>query len=319
MTNRPNLHAMFGSAAGGTFMGVESCEDIDRLDQPIALIGAPCAAPYKSVGAYCAKGPRAIRDEMAAFAANLSHHDFDVGGRVFPGESGAADCGDLPFDESDPKGNRDRIRAAVSTILERRAVPVVLGGDDSIPIPMFEAFAGHGSFTVLQIDAHIDWRDEVQGERFGLSSTMRRASEMTQIERIVQVGQRGIGSARRSDHEDALEWGVKFVSAREVCASGVEGTLRHVPPSSRVIFSIDCDGLDPSIMPGVIGRAPGGLSYWHAIDLLDGVAAKAEIAGVAIVEFMPERDVDGIGALTAGRIVATAMGLIARQQQRNAG
>ena len=319
MTNRPSLHAMFGSVAGGTFMGIESCEDLERLDQPIAVIGAPCAAPYKSVGAYCANGPRAIRDGMAALAANLSHHDFDIGGPIFPDTTGAADCGDLPFDEADSEGNRDRIRGAVSKILERNAVPVVLGGDDSIPIPMFEAFAGRGDFTILQIDAHIDWRDEVQGERFGLSSTMRRASEMSQIEGIVQVGQRGIGSARRADYDDALAWGVHLVSAREVCTAGVEGALRHVPPSSRVIFSIDCDGMDPSVMPGVIGRAPGGLSYWDVIGLLDGIAAKAEIAGVTIVEFMPERDIDGIGALTAGRIVATAMGLIARQQQGNEG
>ncbi len=310
---------MFGSAAGGTFMGIEACEDLDRIDRPVALIGAPCAAPYPSVGAYCARGPRAIREGMAAFAANLSHHDFDVGGRIFPGETGALDCGDLPFDEGDAEGNRARIRSAVSTMLDRNAVPVVLGGDDSVPIPIFEAFAGRGTFTILQIDAHIDWRDEVQGERFGLSSTMRRASEMAQIERIVQVGQRGIGSARRADYDDALAWGVHFVPAREVCSHGVAGALRHVPPSARVIVSIDCDGMDPAVMPGVIGRAPGGLSYWDVIGLLDGVAAKAGIAAVAVVEFMPERDVDGIGALTAGRIVASAMGLIARQQQRNEG
>ena len=317
MTSRPSLHAMFGSAAGGTFMGIEACEDLDRLDRPIALIGAPCAAPYKSVGAYCAKGPRAIREGMAAFAANLSHHDFDVGGRIFPGQAAALDCGDLPFDEADPEGNRDRIRGAVSKILDANAVPVLLGGDDSVPIPMFEAFGGRGKFTILQVDAHIDWRDEVQGERFGLSSTMRRASEMAQIEGIVQVGQRGIGSARKSDYDDALAWGVHFVSAREVSRNGVEDALRHVPPSARVIVSIDCDGMDPAIMPAVIGRAPGGLGYWDLIEVLDGVAAKAHIAGVDIVEFMPERDIDGIGALTAGRIVATAMGLIARQQQRN--
>ena len=319
MTKRPSLHAMFGSAAGGTFMGIEACEDLDRIDRPVALIGAPCAAPYPSVGAYCARGPRAIREGMAAFAANLSHHDFDVGGRIFPGETGALDCGDLPFDEGDAEGNRARIRSAVSTMLDRNAVPVVLGGDDSVPIPIFEAFAGRGTFTILQIDAHIDWRDEVQGERFGLSSTMRRASEMAQIERIVQVGQRGIGSARRADYDDALAWGVHFVPAREVCSHGVAGALRHVPPSARVIVSIDCDGMDPAVMPGVIGRAPGGLSYWDVIGLLDGVAAKAGIAAVAVVEFMPERDVDGIGALPAGRIVASAMGLIARQQQRNEG
>ncbi len=318
MTTTPSLHAMFGSATGGTFMGIEACEDLDRLDQPIALIGAPGASPYRSVGAYCAKGPRAIREGLGAFAANLSHHDFDVGGRIFPGEASAADCGDLPFDETDPKGNRDRIRGAVSKILGRGAVPILLGGDDSVPIPMFEAYAGHGDFTILQIDAHIDWRDEVQGERFGLSSTMRRASEMPQITDIVQVGQRGIGSARRAEYDDALAWGVHFVHAREVARKGVAEALGHIAPSARVIVSLDCDGMDPAVMPAVIGRAPGGLSYWDVIELLDGIAAKAEIAGLAIVEFMPERDIDGIGALTAGRIVASTMGLVARQPRRNA-
>lgn len=77
-----------------------------------------------------------------------------------------------------------------------------------------------------------------------------------------------------------------------------------------------CDGMDPSVMLSVIGRAPGGLSYWHIIGLLEGVAGKAEIAAMDLVEFMPERDIDGMGALTAGRVVATAMALIARQSAK---
>ena len=57
-------------------------------------------------------------------------------------------------------------RAAVSTILDRGATPIVLGGDYSVPIPVFQAFEGRGHFTVLQFDAHIDFRDEVGGERW---------------------------------------------------------------------------------------------------------------------------------------------------------
>ena len=106
-------------------------------------------------------------------------------------------------------------------ILDAGAVPILLGGDDSLPIPMLEAYAGRGRFTILQIDAHIDWRDEVQGERLGLSSGMRRASEMAHIERIIQVGQRGIGSARPSDLADARDWGVTFFPARGVAQAGI--------------------------------------------------------------------------------------------------
>jgi agmatinase len=192
---------------------------------------------------------------------------------------------------------------------------VVLGGDDSVPIPLVHAFEGRGRFTVLQIDAHIDWRDEVQGVRLGLSSTMRRASEMGWIERMIQVGARGTGSARVSDYQDALNAGVKFFLAKDVAAHGIEPIIASIPAGADVLVSIDVDGLDPSIMPGVIGPAPGGLLYWQAAGLLHGLAAKATIAAVDIVEFMPERDVHQQGALTAARLVANAIGLIARQKR----
>jgi agmatinase len=136
---------------------------------------------------------------------------------------------------------------------------------------------------------------------------------MDQIGAIVQVGQRGLGSARPQDLEDARSWGAHLVSARDVHRQGIASALEHIPDAAEVIVCLDCDALDPSVMPAVIGRAPGGLSYWQIVELLEGAATKARIAGLALVEFMPERDIDGIGALTAGRIVATALGLIARQ------
>ena len=86
-----------------------------------------------------------------------------------------------------------------------------------------------------------------------------------------------------------------------------------MPEGVSVFVNLDCDGLDPAIMPGVIGRAPGGLSYWQAVELLHGVAAKATLAGMAVVEYMPERDIDGMGALTAARIVGHGIGLAVRR------
>jgi agmatinase len=192
-------------------------------------------------------------------------------------------------------------------------VPIVIGGDDSVPIPMFEAFQDRGRFTIVQIDAHIDWRDEVAGERWGLSSTMRRASEMGHIEGIVQVGPRAIGSARPGDFEDAKAWGANIIPARAVHEHGIGPVLDAIRPGSEVLVTFDCDGLDPAIMPAVIGPAPGGLTYWQSIGILHGIAAKARLAGFDIVELVPERDVAGLGALTAARIVVNVLGLLARQ------
>ncbi len=309
-----DLGAMFGAAASETFIGLPRCRDLARLSARIALIGADGCTPYPSVGFYCAGGPAAIRAAGAAYAANLGHMNFDLGGPVFPAGVSAVDAGDLPQDIADPEGNRARIFGAVSLILDRGAVPMLIGGDDSLPIPMLEAFgARRKDYWLLQIDAHIDWRDEVEGERQGLSSTMRRASEMPHIAGIVQVGSRGIGSARIEDAQDAVDWGVAFVPAGEVARDGVWRAVDMIPQAAEVIICLDLDALDPSIMPAVIGRTAGGLSYWQVLELIGGVAERCRIAGFDMVEFMPGRDVDGQGATLAAQLLAAVMGIVARQ------
>ncbi|MGB8812843.1 MAG: arginase family protein [Paracoccaceae bacterium] len=309
-----SLGQMFGAGRVETFMGLPLCRDLSRLQAKVAVIGAAGCTPYPSVGFYCAGGPEAIRAAGAEYAANLAHVNFDLGGPMLPDGVLAVDAGDLPQDVDDAAGNRARIFGAVSQVLDRGGVPVLIGGDDSLPIPMLEAYGGRRrAFTVLQIDAHIDWRDEVGGERLGLSSTMRRASEMGHIERIVQVGQRGIGSARMQDMRDALDWGVQFVPGGEVARGGIWRAVDLIPVGAEVIICFDCDALDPSIMPAVIGRAAGGLGYWQALELIGAVAEKSRIVGFDLVEFMPERDVDGQGAMVAAQLLAGVIGIIARQ------
>ena len=302
------LGEMFGAAGVDTFLGLARWEG-----QPVraVVLGADCATPYAQGGAYCAGGPAAMRAASADYAANLAHVNFDLGRAGFD-PAAVADGGDVPVDAGDAAGNRARIGAAVARVLEAGAVPVLLGGDDSLPIPMLGAWAGRGPLTILQIDAHIDWRDEVQGERWGLSSTMRRASEMAHVERIVQVGQRGIGSARPGDLADARAWGVEFVPGAEVAREGIGRALDLIPEGAEVVVCLDCDALDPSVMPSVIARVPGGLGYWDVLGLMEGVAARGRIAGLAVTEFMAARDIDGQGAAVAAGIVTSALGLIAR-------
>lgn len=309
-----SLGEMFGAGAVETFLGLPRATPGALQGARMAILGADGCTPYGSVGFYCAGGPAAIRAAGAAYAANLAHVNFDLGGPVFPDGVTAVDCGDLPVDPGDAAGNRARLREAVARILAQDAVPVLLGGDDSLPIPMLEAYARRARpVTILQIDAHIDWRDEVQGERWGLSSTMRRASEMDHVARIVQVGQRGIGSARPGDVADALGWGAHFVPGREVARDGIGRALSLIPEGSEVVICLDCDALDPAILPAVIGRTAGGLSYEQVLGLIEGVAAKARIAGFDMVEFMPARDIDGQGALVAAQLLAAVLGVIARQ------
>jgi agmatinase len=310
-----SLSEMFGAGTASTFFGLPECRDLAEVAADIVLIGASGCTPYASSGFYCATGPQAIRAAGVAYGAAFGHMNFDLGGPVLPEGVVAVDAGDLAQDPEDAAGNRTRIQTAIAQILATGAVPILIGGDDSLPIPMLEAFgASTRRFTILQIDAHIDWRDEVQGERLGLSSTMRRASEMGHVEKIIQVGQRGIGSARASDVQDALAWGVEFVPGGEVARDGVWRAVDLVAPGSEVIICLDVDALDPSLMPAAIGRTAGGLTYWQVMELIGGVAEKARIAGFDMVELMPERDIDGQGALLAAQLLASVMGVIARQR-----
>lgn len=309
-----DIGRILGSGDGSTFMGLPG-RRIGELVGEVAVIGIASATPYADAGAYSAAGPLAIRRAVARYAGARHHHDFDLGGPLLdPDGRTAVDCGDLPFDAGDFALNRRRIGEAIASVLARGSVPVILGGDDSVPIPVLGAYAGSGPLTIVQIDAHIDWREEVGGERLGLSSTMRRASEMAHVERIVQIGQRGIGSARPGDVADAQRYGVRFVPARTVHRDGITAALEQVPAGARVFVSFDIDALDPSIAPGVIGRSPGGLSFTQALDLLHGIAAKSRIAGTALVEYAGEHDHAGQTALVAGRIAANMIGLASRQR-----
>ena len=156
---------------------------------------------------------------------NLAHYDFEIEGSLLEDAFGpVVDAGDLTTDEVDSAGNRAAIVAAVRAILATGAVPIVLGGDDSVPIPVLQAYEGQRPLTIVQIDAHIDWRDEVDGERLGLSSNMRRASEMEGVEQIIQVGMRHVGSARRKEYEEALEWGAISLRPSRFFARALRGS-----------------------------------------------------------------------------------------------
>ncbi|MGB4827011.1 MAG: arginase family protein, partial [Paracoccaceae bacterium] len=106
---------------------------------------------------------------------------------------------------------------------------------------------------------------------------------------------------------------VEFVPAGEVARDGVWRAVDLIAPGSEVIICLDLDALDPTVMPAVIGRTAGGLSYWQVLELIGGVAEKARIAGIDMVEFMPGRDIDGMGAMVAAQLLAAVMGIVARQ------
>ena len=297
-----------------TFAGFPACPDLNQIQADIVVIGVPFGVPYSNNSPpHCIHAPESIRRESVRFPKDLYAWDFDLGTSLSSYDDVTiVDCGNVDGKQGDSKGNQERAHQAIKMILDAGAVPVVLGGDDSIPIPVLRAYEGGASFHVLQFDAHIDWCDEVGGIRDGYSSTMRRASELPWVEKIIQVGMRGVGSAREREYRDCLAYGAELTTARDIAKNGIEIVKKYLPKKVNCFITLDFDVLDPSIMPAVGAPTPGGLNYMELVDLIQWVAENTHVVGACLVEFAPEKDLNNLGAVTAMRVAWNIIGCLAR-------
>lgn len=297
-----------------TFLDVPRCTDLRALEADVAVVGVPFGVPYDlRTAAAQSLTPAVLREQSMHYVPwYATHYDFDFGGDLFAGRTvRIVDCGDVAMAPGRWEENSRATVEVIKGILGRGAVPFVIGGDDSIPIPVLRAYAEQQPMCVVQIDAHIDWRDEREGIRDGLSSPMRRASEMPWIRGMAQIGIRGFGSARRAEFDAARAYGSVLIGAGEVHRAGVEAALARIPAADRYFITLDADGLDPSIAPAVASPAFGGLTYDEAAGVLRGVAARGRVAGFDLVEIMPEREGGAMTCRLAVRLILTLLGALA--------
>jgi agmatinase len=300
-----------------TFLGVPSCKDIGTMDADIAIMGVPCATPYLQNEAYGLAnlaGPNALRRASVTLGRMHDRHDWDLDAPVLAGGR-VVDIGDLPVNFYQAETNRIVIKDTVERLAARKTTVIALGGEDSVPTPILQGLSAYKDVTVLQIDAHMDWRDSNLGERWGLSSGMRRASEMPFVRNIIQVGTRGPSSGGDVEVRDARAWGARFFTGEDLFDRGVQPVIDAIPDGANVHVNFDLDGLDPGIMPAVWVPAPGGLGFWPAMKLIRGIARKANIVSVAMVEYVQDRDPSGIAATVAVRLTSTFITEILRQRR----
>jgi agmatinase len=280
----------------------------------VAVAGAAEASPYvKGQASHSADAPASLRQASLAFSKQCGQHDFDVGGPCLADRQVFADLGDLATSTTDAEGNRASIKALTQAVGQTGARLLLLGGDDSVPIPWLWGFEGQGPFTVLQVDAHTDWGDVIQDNPFGYGSPMRRASELPWINAMVQVGARGLGSGEAWQIEDARCWGSQIVTMEDVRRHGITAAIARIEPGAKVLLSIDCDGIDPAVLPAVNMPTPGGLTYGDMIELMRGVCSKADLCGTAILEYVPRHDDPRLlSGLVAARLGAVALDLMGK-------
>jgi agmatinase len=298
-----------------TFLFSELATDLDTLNADIAFLGIPYGSAYSvaDISNDQSRGPTALRQASDRIVRSLERYDFDVGGPLYDGRAvKVVDCGDVWADVHDLKSHVGRAEQAVRKILSAGALPIVLGGDHAIPIPVLRAFEGRGPITLVHIDQHLDWRDEVGGVRDGLSSPIRRASEMEHIGEIFQIGIRATGSARAEEVEAARAYGAHIVTAYELHDAGMDAILARIPDGGRYYITVDLDGMDPAIAPAVAAPMPGGVSYVQARRLIHGLVKKGRVVGMDVVEITPKHDVNQITCITAGRLIVNLIGMAVR-------
>ena len=216
-------------------------------------------------------GPRAIREASRRFDAPC------------PG----VDAGDLDlFSGRDWSGLIDEIREAVAGILDRGALPVLLGGDHAISYGSVAACAERGPLDVVWFDAHTDFCAWQGGDWHNHKQVLRRIATLPEVRRIVQIGHRGI----TYKDETLLSPKMTVFGAEDAAGDIAEAMLASLSHDLPVYLSVDIDAIDPVRAPGTGHPVPGGLTPERVADLVDTLRRSRHLVALDLTEVNPLLD-----------------------------
>jgi agmatinase len=310
--SKPTPRSAFSSprfAQPSTFMRLPHREDLTGVD--VAIVGVPYdgGTSYR-VGSR--HGPREVRNQSSLIRT------YSYAQKVAPFERlTVVDAGDL---DVPPVGNIEQayatIEAGADRILAVGAVPMAVGGDHSISLPLLRAVAKvHGPVGFVQFDSHVDTWPEYFGGKYYHGSPFYWAVEEGLVDpaRFVQIGIRGPGYGEE-DFAFHNRRGLTVVTIEEVRARGLDSTIdvmRRVL-SGPTYVSFDIDAVDPAFAPGTGTPEVGGLTSHEAQRLVRALAG-LPIIGCDLVEVSPAFDGPGqITALLAANLLFELLCVIAK-------
>ena len=280
-------------AQPATFMRLPHQTDLAGVD--VAILGVPfdSGTSYRS-GARL--GPREIRAQSSLI------RPYSFFQKVSPFERlCVVDAGDVDAPPVGIEAAHAAITTGVRLVLDAGAVPMVVGGDHSISLPVLRAVAAaHGPVSLIQFDAHIDtWGDYFGGKYFHGSPFRRAIEEGLLLEGgYVQVGIRGPMYGEAEDFAFQKAHRVTTIDIGQVKEDGVARTVERIRSIALgpVYVTFDIDGVDPAFAPGTGTPEVGGLTSYEAQTLVRGLAG-LDIVGCDVVEVAPQYD--GPGQITA--------------------
>ena len=288
-----------------SFLDLPVISDWAQLTHQAVVFGAPFGKPYNpdQFPNNQSTAPDRLRDASPRILVDPQAVDSDLSSGSTLASISVADGGDIPLNNNNIDQHYAEIESAVRYLIEKGIFPVSIGGDDGITNPVLRGLDSLNDLTIIQIDAHMDWKNERFGEKDGYSSPMRRASEMAHVSAIHQVGIRSYGSATEKDINDAKNWGVQIYLAKDIHEKGIDWFLNSLPNSGKFFITLDVDGLDPSILPGTVALSPGGLDWRQTVACFEGISKKGKIIGLNIVELAPKNDINQISMIVVGRLI----------------
>ena len=293
-----------------TFMRLPHVRDARLLD--VALLGIPYdgGAAYRTGARF---GPRAVRDQSSLI------RPWNPALKVSPFERcRVGDYGDVDVVPISIERTLEAVESAVRPLLEHGVIPVSVGGDHSVTLPLLRAVAKrHGPVALVHFDAHPDTWDEYFGSKYFHGTPFRRAVEERLIDpmKTIQVGIRG-PLYGPDDFAFHAEHGLEVIRIEEVKSRGARlvgerfGRLAGGP----VYCSFDIDAVDPAYAPGTGTPEVGGLTSYEALELVRSLQG-LNLVGCDLMEVCPLYDGPGqITALLAANLLFEFVSLIALQR-----
>lgn len=292
-----NVSPRFGGPA--TMMRLPAAVNVAGLDA--CFVGVPLdIGTSNRPGARF--GPRVIRAESAHL------RPANMGTRAAPYERlMVADIGDVAINPYDLKDSVRRIESAYDEILSGGCVPITLGGDHTIALPILRAVARrYGPVGLIHVDAHADVNDTMFGEKIAHGTPFRRCVEegLLDCHRVVQIGLRGTGYGSE-DFDWSRSQGFRVVQAEECWYRSLAPLMADVRAQmggGPVYLTFDIDGLDPACAPGTGTPEPGGLMTSQGLEIIRGCRG-LRLVGCDLVEVAPAYDPSGNTALLAANLL----------------
>jgi guanidinopropionase len=263
-------------------------------------------------------GPRAVREQSAL----LRRINAATGVTPFA-SARVRDLGDCWLEQPYAlEGALEEIAAFYRTVVAAGVVPLSVGGDHSISLPILRAVGAGRPVGMVHIDAHCDTGDDYMGSRFHHGAPFRRAVEEGVLDpaRVIQIGIRGTTN-------DPDMWGFSTRSGMRVLPMDefadrgwrfAAEEARRVVGGGPAYLSFDIDSLDPSQAPGTGTPEAGGITALEALRLLRALRG-IDFVGGDLVEVSPPFDVGGLTAFNGASLLFEILCLLVEAWQARGG